>query len=260
MEIGPLLASRIYFISQFGKYLPGNVAQHLGRLAMCVQERLPGSVVAASQVVELLMITGPLSIIAVTVGPSYLMEWELDLARVWPGHIALAAIALICGALLTVSLCSLDAAKVVRRPSPWPDRLATGNSTFRLGHYPDPWKYWGHHTGTLLHCDSGQWPALTVLGRYWRRVCRFMASRICDPGSSGRPWRAGNRNVLLLSQNMPVPDAVTVSLVFRVATTATDLTVFGFGLCLRPERSGNIASIKAAPTDRVGQRRPSVTS
>ena len=242
MDIGQLLALRIYFISQFGKYLPGNVAQHLGRLAMCVQERHPGSVVATSQIVELLMITGLLSIIAVMVGPSYLMGWELDLARIGPWHIALAAVALICGAVLTVSLL-----RHWTQLRSFAD-LLRGRIASRQGivHFVS--------ATTLILGNLG----VTTLGLYFIATAVsglhslslvgiggvFTVSWLAGFATPGAPAGFGVRETVmfsLLSQNMPVSDAVTVSLVFRVATTATDLTVLGLGLCLRPERSGNIA-------------------
>jgi len=65
-------AERQLLISQIGKYVPGNVAQYLGRAAMAIGAGIPAKVVAVSIVAEtvLIVVGGLLSVtIAVAIAP-----------------------------------------------------------------------------------------------------------------------------------------------------------------------------------------------
>lgn len=54
----------IYTIAQFGKYLPGNIGQHLGRIALAREAGLPLDLVINSMVVELLWSTSLATVLA----------------------------------------------------------------------------------------------------------------------------------------------------------------------------------------------------
>ena len=69
----------IFLVSQFGKYLPGNVAQHAGRLALSVQAGMNGTSVAITQVVEILLSIG-LMFLATAISSSTLLDERLAIS------------------------------------------------------------------------------------------------------------------------------------------------------------------------------------
>jgi uncharacterized membrane protein YbhN (UPF0104 family) len=76
--------------------------------------------------------------------------------------------------------------------------------------------------------------------------CIFIVSWLAGFATPGAPAGLGVRETVmltLLSPTMPMSDAVAASLVFRIATTATDLSVFGLGFCI--PSSGNRKGVLA---------------
>jgi uncharacterized membrane protein YbhN (UPF0104 family) len=239
LEISGITACRIYFISQFGKYLPGNIAQHAGRLAMSVREKLSGTAVATSQLVEILLVVGSLTVIAATVGSSYLTQWQPEVIQIRPWQILLATTVLVFVGLLALRL--VRNWNRMRHFSDLIHRLiASRQGITHLG------------SATLLIIANA---ATTTLSLYFIATAVsgshtlpimdisfiFIVSWLAGFVTPGAPAGLGVRETVmlaLLSQMMATPDAVATSLGFRIATTGTDLAIFFLGLCLpSPRRS-----------------------
>ena len=241
LDINSVTACRIYFISQFGKYLPGNVAQHAGRLAMGVREKLSGTAVATSQLIEILLVIGSFAVLATIVGSSYLTQWQPDVIRIKPWQILLA---------ITVAVfASLLALRLVRR---WN----------RLRHFSDLIHHLIASRQGITHLGSAilliianaatttlclYIIAIAVTGSHALPVMDisfiFIVSWLAGFVTPGAPAGLGVRETVMLamlSQIMGMSDAVATSLVFRIATTGTDLLIFFLGLCLpSPRRSAS---------------------
>ncbi|RAN39215.1 hypothetical protein HY26_16700 [Hyphomonas sp. GM-8P] len=62
----------IHAVTQFAKYLPGNVAHHIGRLGLTAREGAPAGTVAAAMTLEILMVIGIMSLIGLPLIPQWL--------------------------------------------------------------------------------------------------------------------------------------------------------------------------------------------
>ena len=97
-------------ITQFGKYLPGNVAQHLGRLAMSVQLGVPASTAGISLLAELLLAVIAAAVVGAFACGAYLLrflgqrfpalEWAWGEAGLCVLAVSLAALVIFSPALL----------------------------------------------------------------------------------------------------------------------------------------------------------------
>lgn len=84
MSASRLALARIFLVSQFGKYLPGNVGQFFGRAFMTSQINLPVKAIGGVMVLEVAGVLGSGALIAglATLSVSEAFEWELVLLAV----------------------------------------------------------------------------------------------------------------------------------------------------------------------------------
>jgi uncharacterized membrane protein YbhN (UPF0104 family) len=243
MPVRLRVAAHIYFVSQFGKYLPGNIAQHAGRLAMGVQQKLPGVTVAASQIIEIVLVVGTLGTIAAATGWKYITRLPGNTIMANPTLAIVSAIGALAAAVLTI-LALKRFKRMNHLYSLFFQCLSTRDSFLSLV-----------KATTLVFVNV----ACAILAlyvvikavdpQYSQSIamvsCVYTVSWLAGFVTPGAPAGLGIREAVmltLLSQNMVAADAVAISLIFRLATTATDSIVFGIGLCLRPARRNTCLS------------------
>lgn len=231
LHIEARTALNIYFVSQFGKYLPGNVAQHAGRLAMGVQRKLPGTTLAISQITEILLVMAALGSIALITGWRYIVEMHV-LESVRPSFVLIGSVFLLSALVLVAFLAKRTGrshvlTQILQRLTSRRDLdsllssfiLIVGNAftaalaLFVIAEAIDS-----------LHDQS-----------FWIICAVYTVSWLAGFVTPGAPAGLGIREAImlaLLSRTMAAPEAGAVTLLFRLATTLTDLLVFLLGLSL----------------------------
>src|SRR5690606_40415643 len=68
----------IFATTQFGKYLPGNVGHHLGRVALAASYGFPGATVVATMVVEAGLVVAWMAVLGLPLLEFWLGRLDLD--------------------------------------------------------------------------------------------------------------------------------------------------------------------------------------
>ena len=247
MPIRTSTALGIYFVSQFGKYLPGNIAQHAGRLAMSVQRRLPAASVAASQVIEVALVLGMLGGLALAAGSRYLGMLTVA-PHLQTKYVLVGVLALLAVALLTIRLIAHSQRLQKLRTLLWQCLWSRRHFT-----------YLAVATGAiLLNALLASLAVYLIIssiskGRpvsFFGAIGIYAASWVTGFVTPGAPAGLGVRDAVmytLLSSTMPSPEAAAVSLMFRIITTLADLLIFVTGLGIHRTRSEGPGGTAPAP-------------
>lgn len=232
----PVLAT-----TQFGKYLPGNVAQHIGRVALLRTANVKLSTAVLSLTYEMLLI-----LIACVHLSGLTLLWDLPagLAR-WPlfahrrilllGVTAAAIAALILAPRLARWLAAFRAA----RRGEAPDQLSLRNLSWPVATgcyllYATNFLLVGAGMHLVAGALAGQAEAVTGIAYL---TGAFASSWVLGFIAPGAPAGLGVREVILsawLAAVMPAAEVVGVVVGLRIATTAGDLLNFAAGtLALR---------------------------
>jgi hypothetical protein len=228
-------AMAIMGITQMGKYLPGNIGQHLGRVAMSLDAGLPKAPLAASLVIEILLAiaaAAATAIAALALSPA-------GLAAIGAGqrHVLAVAALLVVGALILGSLFVRVLPRWLRKSQVIPGALpgaATLTGAFAL------YVLTLLLSGAALYAiartaapaiDDGVAFATGTFALAW--VAGFVA-----PGApAGLGVREGVMALLLAPAHGDAA-ALEIIVALRIATTAGDLLAFLAGLVLQGGRRG----------------------
>lgn len=218
--------ARIQLLSQFGKYLPGNVGQHLGKLSMAAQYGLPKGQIFASMLIDTF---------AVLIAAGICSLPAFDLIRPYLAVTDTVRIGLVVVSLLsTVAVASLFVGRVrryaidtlrlhaIKQPSAIPLAILTHGTNFVAG------------TATLwlvAHAfgSSSLSSALPLCGV-------FSAAWLLGFLIPGAPAGVGVRDAVLLVGLSPLvgsEGATMVSAFHRIITTVGDCLAFGLGWSTR---------------------------
>lgn len=234
LSIAPKIAIHIYFVSQFGKYLPGNIAQHAGRLAMGAQRQLPSSVIATSQIIEILLVIGTLGSLALVTGWNYLNMLRENIFSLHPAYVVVAIIfCLTLGLLAVLSLKHFERLhhlyKILCQCFYVRENFLSLVSAVAL------------IAGNALAASLALYAIMAAIDGHsqslWMACCVYTVSWLAGFITPGAPAGLGVREAVmltLLSQTMTGIEAAAVILMFRLTTTLTDSLIFGIGVCLRP--------------------------
>jgi len=221
--------AQILLLSQFAKYLPGNVGHHVGRVVLARRIGLPTEAIIISMALDMMILLAAAvacSLPALGLVLSLLREHGAD-----HGRIAVAAVAVLAGTLLVASLFPSVRGAVARH-----GKLVV--QLFHLGRLPLFGRAWFIHCfafifgGTTLYliCSglAGSFEAswLSVVGVY-------TAAWLLGFVIPGAPAGLGIREVALLVGLAPLygePQAIAAAATLRVVTTAGDGLVFLFAL------------------------------
>lgn len=238
LALRPLQAMRIYFVSQFGKYLPGNIAQHGGRLALGMRENLSGTALATSQVIEVALVIGTMAGLVLFFGTTALVQWRMGVDRIAGWQVALALLVFMAvawpawriprvAARIRHVFALLHALLTTRRGIgrlTAAVALALANIAVTAA---------GLHL--LIIAVGGNEAAPSFFA-----TCRiFIAAWLVGFVTPGAPAGLGVREAVMLqmlSRSVAMPDAAAICLLFRIATTLTDLLIFAAGWCLPKQK------------------------
>ncbi len=227
----PILAT-----TQFGKYLPGNVAQHIGRVALATREGIPLSASLFSIAYEmLLMLVACAHLSALTLlwaPPAAIAAWEVNEYRV-PLLVAVTA-----GAALALFLAPTAATWLARLRGSSSGGVQVGSMTLRLD------------VRTIIACYSTYAINFFLVGAGLWLVSRallpdpaaapgvvfltgaFASSWILGFVAPGAPAGLGVREAILsawLSGSLPAAQVVLLVVSLRIATSLGDLLNFAAG-------------------------------
>lgn len=231
-HLAPVLA-----VTQFGKYLPGNVAQHIGRVVLAQSPDVKISAVVLSIVYEtLLSVVACAHISALTflwAMPAELAHWKLVEYR----QPLLVAVTL--GALVVL----LAVPRVASRVAIHRSRKAGGTPLPDTSHFDLRWKVitasYALYVLNIALTGLGLWlVAKALLGAsYHGPTILFMTGAFASTWifgflAPGAPAGLGVREGVLsawLAAAMPASQAIILILILRIATTLGDLINFSWG-------------------------------
>lgn len=221
---------KIYTVAQFGKYLPGNVGQHVGRVVMATAAGIPAATVLSTMLIELLWVAGVGAAIALVslvffVGDDAVRS-QLHLN---PVYLAGGAIMLLAAPWVGTQLLNCWFPKLARK-------LAGGGSIivprFRTAMAVG---------GLVLLCFVSYGVILKLQAdvifsatnaRFLELTCLFAAAWLAGFLIPGAPGGLGVREmamVLLLSPALGESVAAGLGLTLRLITTLGDLLMFVIG-------------------------------
>ena len=236
-------------VTQFAKYLPGNVAQYIGRVGMSLARGIPARPLAVTLILETLLLIAAAVVMGVATG--VLSEVGLKAVRLHGAQLVL------IGALVVLAIAGLF---LFRRIAP----------TLLRRFAP---KYAPALDGTLL-------PPQTCLARafvlyccmyvvmgiglillshfllpdappdYWLLIAVFALAWVVGFVTPGAPGGLGVREGLMLLMLAPVFSAASASVLviaLRIATTLGDVLILAAGMVTLPRNQG-VASASSEST------------
>lgn len=249
----------IFATAQFGKYLPGNVGHHIGRVAITTSIGLPAHAVVATMITEVVVVLAWMVLLGLPLFDFWIARLALEnaglLKILLPIGALLVAVGIVAYLLLrklpavTSTLASLR--EVAAHASESPGKAVTAilmilagilATSFSLA-LLDP-------TATLLRPDK--FLVLTGL---------FAAAWLLGFVTPGAPAGVGIREVVLTEGLTPLlgrESSLLVALMFRILSTGADLLVFIAGLGLlwweRHRRVESSSPSSQFPSPRVTDR------
>jgi len=223
-------------ITQFAKYVPGNVAQYMGRVGMCLARGIPARAIAATTVLETLLLIAAAGVVGVGTG-----IWSgigLQMVRHHVSRLFLVAIlvGLVASGLVVFRGLAPRLAK----------RFSPGHAHLLEGDLFPPQRKMVHafilYCGLYLAVGIG----LVVLAHLllpnyrhddWLLIAAFSLAWVVGFVTPGAPAGLGIREGLLLLMLAPMYSAAPAGVLviaLRIATTLGDALLFGAGWLLLP--------------------------
>lgn len=225
----------IMLATQIGKYLPGNVGQHIGRAGLSLKHGLPASAVAASIVYEVLLLL--LAGVAVGIAAASLSQPGLAFLLQGRGTSMAIVVLMSIAGLAAIPLVGKLLPKLIARVSSRLD--ATREAQLQPGHgtiatvtllYACAYLAIGASATTLaIGLYPGIRPDFALL------TAAFAIAWVVGFVTPGAPAGIGVREamlMLMLGPSMGAADASLLILALRIATTAGDILCFLGGLAL----------------------------
>ena len=225
--------ARILLLSQFAKYLPGNVGHHVGRVVLARRIGLPIDSVVISMALDTMILLA--AAVACSVPAFALMLSLLQTHGASHGRIALAALALLALALLVLALVMVlvpVARREILRHARLVGQLCDRGTLplFAQGWFVHSLAFLFGATALYLLCSAldGSFSAawLSVLGVY---TVAWLLGFVMP----GAPAGIGIREVALLVGLSPLygeQQAMAAAATLRLVTTSGDALVFLFAL------------------------------
>lgn len=234
----PLLA--IMSVTQAGKYLPGNVGQHVGRVGLSVAHGIPAAILIASMAYEICLLL--LADLMTALGTGTLSEPGLGLLLGNIGHGASIAVAAVAAAvfLAVIPLLGRLLPRIAERLVRWrgvqaaqpPSPLALPAIAKTLSLYVLAMLCVG---GSMAVLALGLFPGVEV--DFALLTAAFTLAWAVGFVTPGAPAGLGVRETMLLVMLAPGLGAANASLLIlalRVATTLGDMLCFAVGVALLP--------------------------
>jgi len=222
-EVRLRTATSIFLVTQFGKYLPGNVGQHVGRVTVAKRYGIPMFPVLASMLMEMILVLSIMVFLSLPVIVQY-----IDTVLYW------SVSGLIMIGLAGLGIC-IGSTRLREKIDHAIKRLCLPNIGW---HFVIP-----IFLALASICMSGSamlslhpgFMARLDIGAYVVSV--FCAAWVAGFVTPGAPAGLGIRELILsggLSPVVGIEGATTVAILLRAVTTLTDLLAFVIGLLLLP--------------------------
>lgn len=232
----PLLA--IMSVTQAGKYLPGNVGQHVGRIGLSLAHGIPAAILIASMAYEVCLLLLADLFTAVAAGAASGPGLEILLGTT--GHASAIAIAVAATLLCLAAIPVLT--KVLPRLTGWLMSRRGGGPAPAALTLPAIGQVLGLYVAAMLCVGASM--AVLALGLFPGRpfdfallTAAFTLAWAIGFITPGAPAGLGVREALLLlmlAHGMGAANASLLILALRVATTLGDMLCFIVGLALLP--------------------------
>lgn len=231
--------------TQFGKYLPGNVGQHVGRVALAKRAGVDMAAATLSVLYELLLAltaSAHITAIALVLAPPEFVKSSTLFAYRWPLLFVISG-----GAVAGLVLIPGVASRLIRRRNPR-SGPAQDASRLRLDASIILFSYLMYATGVVA-IGCALWGAAHAIGDTAAVpgplffVGAFAGSWILGFIAPGAPAGLGVREAVLsawLSQSLSPAAVVVLVILLRIATTTGDLLnfVWGSAMVMRQGRVG----------------------
>ncbi|HJP97608.1 MAG TPA: lysylphosphatidylglycerol synthase domain-containing protein [Rhodanobacteraceae bacterium] len=237
-------------ITQFAKYVPGNVAQYIGRAGMSLARGIPAGPLAATLIVETLLLIA--AAVVMGVGTGALSEVGLKAVRLHAAQLALIA-ALVVLATVGLFVFRRMAPTLLRRFAP---RYAPAlDGALLPPHASLAWAF-------ILYCAMylGMGIGLVLLAHFllpgaphdhWLLIAVFALAWVVGFLTPGAPGGLGVREGLMLLMLAPAYTAASAGVLviaLRIATTLGDVITLVTGVVVLPRNKGTLtASSKSSP-------------
>jgi len=207
------VASRVLFVGQLGKYLPGSVWPVLAQMELATEHKVPRARTAAASVISMC-----LSLLCALIVALVTLPFTHGLARYWWGFL-IALPLLVCLYPPVLNRLLRLGFKILRKEPP--EQALSGRVILvAMAWYAVSWIFYGLHVYVMglrlgLHPLSGLPLSIGAFALSWAIGFVIILA----------PAGAGFRDVLLvalLSTQMGVKEATAITLVSRVATTLAD--------------------------------------
>lgn len=231
----------IFATTQFGKYLPGNVGHHFGRVALATSMGLPANVVVVTMVTEVVVLLAWMVLLGLPLLDFWIARLAVDSARLITVLLPIGSAIVFGGVVAYLFLRKLPAVastlaslgQIATHASASPGKAITAivmilggilATSFSLA-LLDP-------TATLPMPDT--FPLVAGL---------FAAAWLLGFVTPGAPAGIGIREVVLTEGLTPLigrEPSILISLMFRILSTSADLLVFiaGLGILWWQRRGG----------------------
>lgn len=235
-------------ISQFAKYVPGNVAQYVGRVGMSLSRGIPARPLAVTIIMETMLVVAAAALVGV--GTGVLSEVGAQVVRHHGSQLLLIA-ALVALGGIGLFVLRLIAPHLLRRFAPKYAPAPEGNLL------PSQWST---VRAFVLYCSMYVWLgfALIMLSRFllpsanhdnWLLIASFALAWVVGFVTPGAPAGLGVREGLLLLMLAPVYSTAAASILviaLRIATTLGDVLDLTVGWLLLPRTAAAATSKRGA--------------
>ncbi len=225
-------------ITQFAKYIPGNIAQYVGRAGMALARGIPARPLAVTMFLETLLVIA--AGIVMGVGTGLLSEVGLRAVHRHAFQLALIA-AVIVLAIIGLLVFRRMAPSLLRRFAPRHAQALDGSLLPSQASLAQAF---------VLYCTMyvGMGLGLTLLARflfpdaphdYWLLIAVFALAWVVGFVTPGAPGGLGVREGLMLLMLAPVYGSASAGILviaLRIATTLGDVISLGLGYGLLPKR------------------------
>lgn len=236
-------------ITQFAKYVPGNVAQYIGRVGMSLARGIPARPLAVTLILETLLVIA--AAVVMGVGTGALSEVGLKAVRLHGAQLALIA-ALVALAIAGLFVFRRFAPVLLRRFAP---RYAPALEGVLLP--PQA----GIVRAFVLYCCmyASMGLGLILLAHfllpdamndYWLLIAVFALAWVVGFVTPGAPGGLGVREALMVLMLAPAFSAAPASVLviaLRIATTLGDVLILATGFLLLPKPSASSSTTPASP-------------
>ncbi len=224
----------IFAVAQFGKYLPGNVGQYVGRVSLAREAGIPVSVTVRIMLIESLWVVGvaaALSVIALLLfADTSLPGWFSTVGL--PG-IALLAFVTIVAPWAAIRFMNTYLPRVARRVSEEERIPEPGLRTALL--VAALFVACFFLSGLTLKLQA-QWVFGAMEGSMLELTCLFAIAWVAGYLTPGAPGGLGVREAMMVLLLPPVVGsgvAVGLGITLRIATTLGDAVAFAIGMAIR---------------------------